>query len=794
MLKKITATIMLLVASFALVGAAMVTESNIIYDLRQGYIDLTKISIDLKETDEYIPFTDSVKALKEKIETEGTTGSGKTSVYFENDKDRENNTLRVDIDFSGETLIQPVNTMFVVDQSGSMNMVSGQTSTQTYLATTPCLHDNHGYLIKMNIDDDLYNYYHFPSESEWTGDWSGSYGSKAIIQNEAKAHAISEGVASEGSTVTAQSVYYFNTGAQFYHYDYIGEGQLVDADRVYKATPETDEELARQAVEANNFSHLDRDIFYKKASSSVWEFYSPVSVNTSIPAKDYFAGIHAVGDCYDRMVSAKTVFHELSEVALATSGHTVGYANFAGILHSSQELGYVPLVDEFLNTTGTRATYYEKGLDFALAEFKKEGESYSSNQNLLILVTDGVPNGVLNTTAEMTAYMETFLVETDAIVYFIGIDIPDDLFKTWGNAIATVDSSGEKNMRNSKDTDQLLSIQAELKKMLTETTGLSTTIEENFYMTVDENHPVTVSYMMGDSQEVTTKTVNSIDELASLGITYDAETGAVNWKAAEYNITSARLTFYETFDTESIDWELIENGERIEGVSLGNSTTSYIDYSGREQEVVMDDTASYHVEENSKLTIENTTSTPYDVMFGQEINYQIAVRNTGVLTSEDNYVYQKLPEGTTYLSSPGGTYDEATKVITYEIPTLAPGEEVVLTYIAVVDAYDFEIVSQARLGVYEETVTYNEAGVPHLVATDLFHKSAKQTVPPEPVDPPAPLNPDEGQSSQGENNQQLPAGQIGAKTGDITLFVGLGIAGAALVALVIALLLRRKMA
>ncbi len=795
MLKKIIAAVLLFVASPFLLGATTMIESSILYQMEENYIDLTKIEISIKEEDTYIPFDEAVNNLEKEMIATGETGAAKTSVYFEDGEDIQENILRVDLDFAGDTLAQPVNTMFVTDQSGSMNMIAGQTSGA--VSATPCLHEEHAYKILIRIDGVLYNYYHFPSESDWTGDWYDSINGKATILKEAKNYAIKEGVATESSAVSLRYSNYFifniSNLSHHHHYDYTGVAAQKDSARVFIDAPATDAELEKKELENESFTKIDRDIFNKTAASSlVWEFYSPVAINTSISAGEYIDSLNAAGDCYDRMNISKSIFHELSEIALTNSGNTIGYGNFAGTLHSSQDLGSVPLVDEFLNTTGTRSTHYEDGLDFAKAEFTKEGEAHSGNQNLLIFVTDGVPNGTLATPSSLDTYMTDFIKETNAIVYFIGIDIPDVNFNTFGPSIATSDSYGNENMRNSKSPDDLLSIQEELEKILTSTTNLTTSINSDFYMISDADHPVTINYTIKDSAEVHTETVDSLDELSHLGITYDKDTGAVNWNAGSRGITSARLSFYKQFDESKVDWEKIKNGETLVGTSLGASSTGYIDYSGREQEIIMDDTASYIIEKNSKLTIENTTSTPYDVEFGQEISYEITVKNTGVLTSEDNYVYQKLPEGTTYSSSLEGAYDEDAKVITYEIPSLTPGEEVVFSYVAIVDVYDFEIVSQARLGVYEETVTYDEAGIPYLVATDLVHKSAKQVFPSDPEDPTAPVIPDETQTSQTENSQQLPAGQISSATGDVILIAGLSVAGVSLVTLLIALVLRRK--
>ncbi len=726
MFKKIFILTLTLLISVVTVSAAVIEGPNIVYSMSPNSIDLTQVSIDIKEEDKYIPFLDSVENLREEMEEVGDTGAAKTSIYFESEEDRKQNLLRVDIDFTGDILVLPVNTMFVTDQSGSMNMTAGQSSGS--VSTTPCLHEDHVYEVRIRIDGVFYNYYHAPSESAWTGDWYDSNGKKKILE-EIRTHAIKEGVATDTSIISTVSNYFYihtdeNRPSNF-HYDYSGTSILKNAERLYIETPVTDEEIRKEELRKKNFVKIENNTFNQLAPTSVWEFYSPVPIDTSISAGDYIASLNAASLCYDRMNISKSVFHELSEIALTNSGNYVGFANFARQLYGSQSLSTEPLDDSFLNTIGRQSTYYEQGLNFAKAEFTKEGEAHSNNQNLLVFVTDGSPNGVLNSNAEMIAYMDEFVKETGAIVYFIGIDIPTDYFNRWGPLIATSDSYGEENMRNSQNPQDLLNIQEELKKILTATTHISTNIESDFYMSIDDNHPVEVTYMIKDSIEVFTEKANSISDLEKLGITYDSTTGHVNWDTANRGITSARLTFYKKFDEAKIDWDKIEGGETLVGTSLGESGTSYLDYSGREKEINMDDTASYIIEKHSKLTIQNTTSTPYNVDVNDVINYQITVTNTGTLDSDNNFVYQQVPVGTKYLSSPDGIYDEGKNLIIFEIPDLKAGETLVFNYSVTAIEYDFEINSQAKLGVKDQPVTLFDDGTPILEAEILTHRTPK---------------------------------------------------------------------
>ncbi len=776
--------------SFALVGAATVAESNILYDLRQGYIDLTKISIDIQETDSYVPFEDSIGNLKNEMAETGATGASNTSIYFENEEDQEENVLRVDIDFSGNTLAQPVNTMLVIDQSGSMNMIAskkvGLNSFPSYQYTSPCLHSNHLYKFPITIDGINYNYYHFPSESDWTGDWSGRYGSKSIILAEIKEHAISEGVATASSTIAISNTYFWpsNSASQLNHYDYTGEGDRALSNRVYIDEPVADEEKVKREEEVKNFTKIENSLFLKENTTSNEEFYSPYVLNLDISAKEYFDNLDASGLCYDRMMVSKSIFDELGEQALVNTGNKIGYANFARYLEAYQDLSENELNSEFANTVGTGGTYYLKGLDKAKEEFLKPENA--GNQNLLIFSTDGIPNDT--SASAISVYMQDFVEQTGAIVYFVGIDLNDTLFTSWGSAIATTDSNGDKNMSNSRSVEELLLVQRELEKILTTTNELNTFIKDDFNLEISGDHKMVLEYKIKEETTSTKVEMDSLDDLALYGITYDKDTKEISWDMGSAGITSARLSFYKQFDAENIDWEAIEAGGSQEGVTLGDTGIGYIDYSGVEQHISMDDTATYHIEENSKLTIENTTSTAYDVVYGQEINYHITVKNTGVLTSENNYVYQKLPEGTKYSSSPGGTYDEATGVITYEIPVLSPGEELTFSYTAIADAYDFEIMSQARLGVYEQSVTYDEEAVPYLAAAELLHKSAKQIISPDPDTDPE-LSPP---VDSGENTQESEIGQIGVSTGDNILLFALGITGVSFMALLMVLLLRKR--
>ncbi len=731
-------------------------ESNTLYEMEEEYIDLTKISIEISEDGKYIPFDSAISNLESEMKTTGETGAGKTSVYFEDDKDKKENILRVDLDFAGETLVQPVNTMFVTDQSGSMNMTAGQASGS--VSTTPCLHNDHVYKIRVKIDSKYYSYYHSPGESNWTGDWLDAVGKEYILE-EIKNHAIEEGVATEISKVgLVYGNFYLHSNGNRpsnFHYDYTGNVNFKNAQRLYVEKPISEEEVQKAEIEKNFFTKIENDTFDNIAPTTTWEFYSPADINTDITAAAYVEGLNEGSACYDRMNISKSVFHELSEIALSNPGNYIGFANFAGELYGSQSLGTNPLNETFLNTMGRQNTHYEDGLDFAKNEFTKTGETHSDNQNLLIFVTDGVPNGSkLDSEAEMIAYMKDFVEETGAIVYFIGIDIPSENYGKWGPLIATTDSYGKENMRNSQNVQDLLSIQEELKKILTSTTNIETSIKSDFYMVVDSQHPVTITYTLKDSKVVHSKTVDSIEDLTHLGITYDKTSGSVSWDAGSQGVTSARLTFYKEFDDLKVDWEKIKEGQTLTGISLGASTTGYIDYSGREKEITMDETASYVIEKNSKLTIKNTTSTPYDVEVGDVINYQIQINNTGTLSSDNNFIYQEIPQGSTfYECSEAGEYDSDEELIKFAVPELNSGETLVYNYSTIATEYDTEIVSQAKLGVEGEPVTLYEEGIPILTAEDLHHKTPSE---------------EESSSVGGNEDKEDEGGLLGGiiKTGD----------------------------
>ncbi len=701
--------------------AATINE-KILYTLEEDYISLINTRVDISDELTEVGFDTSMNQLEADMELNKTIAEGNTSVYFDNDNNKEENILKVDIDFTAKALSQPLNVMFILDQSGSMNMYSSNTS--DVISTSPCMHEDHYYRVDVTIDTNRYFYYFNPQATGITAGWDKIRASDDLA-NHIKVKAIETGRATELSTVKINTTFNGADAMQDHHYE------IIDVDNKGKNIFFYDHNSANE----NTITDAEK-VYFNKLSDAYTggdttpRFYSPHKID-SIPgttAQEKLEHLDATGKCHDRMMVSKILFGELSNDIIAANPEShIGYKSFAGFttnsagvithsgIYAEAPLSTSPFGVDFYNTIGQYRTNWELGL----SEAKKEFDKHVDRDDVVIFVTDGNPTQGQTATSTLSKQVD----ELGAVVYYVGIDLQDDVFTKYEAAMSTNDSKGEPQTANGKSVDDLLEIKNNLKEVLTSTSDLSTTVGELFKLRFDETHPMTLTYRLSDVEETQIVTIKTAEDLIKYGITYDEKTKGIHWNFHEYGITHARISFYQEFDYTSVQWDQIKIGNTQEGTSPGPTIIDYVDYTGTDNRITLDKQANALVSSYSELTIENTTSTPTNVEVNDDIDYTITVRNTGNLTAENLIVRQVIPENTTYQSTVGATYDAIKNELIYRIPLLEPGESASFTYKTKAIEENTTIYSSAQLGVENRSNTLNADGNPILSAVVLEHST-----------------------------------------------------------------------
>ncbi len=761
-MKKIIGIVLTVVFSLSIITSlvqALTMQTSTIYTLKEDHISLLNTDLSVDEGDVPVTFEDSMSDL-DKLLGGDVTGAGDTFIYFDenNPNDASENIIRVDLDFAGNVLPSPTNVEFIMDQSGSMNMASAASNNGGY--ASPCMNPNHYYRLIMQADyadaaglnvRQYFIFYLNPQLDAVTETW-GSATSKAKIPVVAKNYAVAEGLIPETSTVKNITNFYSNENPEVIHYSINDVNANTTAQKTFAYVPPTDTELSSRwiptAEELAIYTKIDLGHLMVNTQASTYMSpdemygdivtypqYADVPDYREVGSKAYFDYLLANNLCFDRMMVSKAIFYELSNIALAGNpDNTFGYVNFASAQHGSRALLSQALdptfeYEMFTYSKGHGGTSYSLGLQEASDAFT-DITHVNSGQNITIFVTDGEPNSG-STGSALESLVNNFINTHNAIMYYVGIDLDENIFAKYASALSTDNAQGEPQAFNGETLEDLMVIRDELEKVLTSTTQIKATMGELFTLKLDDTHALEITYVMGSSQEKFVEKVNSIEQLEALGITYDSQTGEVIWTMDQVGITHARISFYQQVDESKIDWEAVEGGGVQEGNSLEASIVDYIDYTGTADRVILDESAQAMIHNSSKLTIENTTSTQEKVAVGEDIHYTITVKNEGNITAENLIVRQVVPENTVFKSSDKAIYDASENELTYTIDALEAGQSTSFTYIATANVENSVIHSSAQLGVANKAHTLDAQGNPILSAVVLTHYTTSQAV----VDP-----------------------------------------------------------
>ncbi len=707
-------------------------EANVLY---KGHIDVSNVNIAKNNLGENVEYSLAIENLRTKMGAEGK-GAMNTSVFFnteDNPTDAQENIFKTDVDFVGRVLEQPINVVFVMDQSGSMNMVSNKSN--TIKSASPCMNPNHYYRIQVNIDGTLHYYFFNPTDLNMTGTWV-SHGDYSALENHIATTYSKD--ASKVQVVDFTSVY----SPQDNHYSLIlnaGESKG-DVNLLY---------LQSDTSFSNNFKYVPSLISGYEEFNSNEEYYSPDYKNSDsdgnefINTEEYIEYLDATDSCYDRMLISKILFKDLSDIVLEGPGNKIGYVQFANIIHNQSPLTELSFDNNFTLTTGYPRTNYSLALTTAQSILDADTPSSDPTKldpkNFIIFISDGEPYP--SSAGVDTVFMNNFITNTDAIIYFAGIDLDEEIFNTWSSIIATTGDSSDIHLaENGYDLASLVGIRDALEKIINSASKIEINLEDFFNLKIDDSHPIQITWKADSDSSPTTITATSLNDetLVSAGIVYDEASDKLIWNITQREVVEARISFYQEIDDSKILWETINSGSVQTEQVLGESTVDFIDINGFIKTLTNDNPTSVTLQGNSKLRIKNETSTATNINVGDEIKYSITVSNTGSVDAHNLIVHQSIPTYTSYKShtdsvnTATGVYDDNKNQILFTIPQLKANESITFEYSVVANSYNVSINSSSKLGASNEITTFNADGTPILTATTLTHKTnAQPTSPPQ---------------------------------------------------------------
>ncbi len=721
-LLSIALSIVLLSSSFFIDANAIDTLYGIRYDYEEskefdlngqpsykGYINVYG-NATIKGENPLKDFNESMDDLHEIIDNpeNKVTAATSTQVEFASKEDEAENTLRVEIDFAGSVLSQPLNVMFVMDQSGSLNMHNGPTG--LIAAPSPNMNPRHYYKTSATLyyedkSSEVFEYYHSPQHSKITGAWFLSYTAIEDYASKGGGKYALPGLVDYYVSPDKEIVSNIDIVGDINEYKKIVDVKLAriysDAD-IYVLKSDYESDTVFGPTECTFFSSAtDLDFPFEKYNSAAyfeedWMYYSPelfsstnfyssnsASSYNDFDSAEYINEMIEQNRAYDRMLLSKILFKDLSSTILENNigapeveHNKIGFVQFAGVVEPEgfRGLSTEEFEDIFTKTRGYYGTNYYRGLTKAQELFEDESRIVDTRhpKNLVIFVSDGAPDPAF--TADM---MQRFLNSTNAIVYFAGIDLDQTTYNEYLEILATKDTKTGKYLGdNGTDLEGLMKITEDIKSLINAASVMSAKINENFVLRFDADHTIELTYRKAGETESETILIDSLptsnkekevrnaaNELIGT-LSYDETTQEISWNITHNNVNNARLSFYTKVNEEKVTWDEIATGGSFESIVLDNTDVFYINQDGFADSVEAADLGDILIEGNSQLRIENTSSPATNAIFevedgyktgvlvGSEITYKIKVKNEAIgriVNAENLSILQKIPDNTTYV-------------------------------------------------------------------------------------------------------------------------------------------------
>lgn len=488
-------------------------------------------TITLQSFDKEHGFAATVGKLAASVQGQTNIAAQKNG-YFETAEDKANAVVRMDVDVVGKGDPAPLDVLFVVDQSGSMNMY-GNYDALTIHCTNTCLNDAHWYDVPYLYFDEAGQIVRgtypikcseFPTQNINDLDKSKSFCFEKLDEVRAML----------GDIYIDRLQW--DDGNQNYDPDKYASGMLaVDlvTNRHFRYAADG---VTKEFIPMSGGFDYDTDYRDPPAAGETDNralYFSP--------AKDNPYG------CIDRALLVRNNITKFGQALLAANPESrIGYIGFAEDTFWHNDFAH-ELVSGLGTTNGYNYTNYAAGFVPALEMVNESIAQYPNRRRVVIFISDG-----LHTHGDETAYQA--LLAADAIrlsplttTYGIGI---------WPNlnvdVMAYVSSPGcwmNCTSRTGEDFEAYLE-----RVMRNYTTGNAQLVDEintdAFELCLDEAHPMRVILDGGQERVYTTYTEAAADGVVCNGTRFE-------WDL-QMSMNGARLTYYLKLKDEAKNLPLTE--------------------------------------------------------------------------------------------------------------------------------------------------------------------------------------------------------------------------------------------
>jgi uncharacterized repeat protein (TIGR01451 family) len=573
-------------------------------------------------------FDKDIASLQSTIKT-GEMNASKNGA-FASDTDAKDGIAELTFDVTGKTAPADYDVVFVLDESGSMNMCMSTAKDSKgrdiyygeRLASCPDQNKEHYYIIPAgmfgNAEDIPFRLKDLSDTSVFT-----NWGSLATIWDK------------------VEETYHFSSG-------------LSGTDAIKKWQP---------------WKHL-----YKMVNGEL--VYIPMLQETN--AK-YTSPIGNTDGCFDRMMIEKEQTEEMATKILSSGGNTtvgvVGFSNYATTYTSTLTSDLSEVKNALHNYNGKDNTDYTAGLNAASALLNARTDK--NRKAYVIFITDGEPyygNGsdpqlVADQNEQGTAITNLKKNTGNTTVYAAGINSGEKNVENLREI-----SSGEGYYNECNTTEDFLKVMQSILTELTSRPILTDTIGEDQEIYIDAKHPLTA-----DGKEYT-----SLEDLPE-NIVYNADTKTVSWIVPEDKVNDGvRMTFFvklaeDKMSLTSKNGTYATNGEAdlsyhksVNGAPEKDLTKVTLNTPLEKYEI----SHLPAVLTSDRMTNNNPDVTGVSVSDNDYITYTITLTNDGTLDTKDIAIKDYIPAHTTFdkIVSGSGEYLKDTNAIVWTVDEIKAGK------------------------------------------------------------------------------------------------------------------------
>ncbi len=693
-------------------------------------------------------FTNSITKLRETLAQSEKELVALKSAGVENDEDRQNGIVKVDIDVASTLQTKPIDILFVLDQSGSMNMFSSIDYGNTL--TTPSLDRDHYYRVPIKVQYSgtgtaldgktvIYDYYMVPAEMSMVNDWKSTSFQAEIVAN--------------------FKTELENLFSEFYPEESIAQGFSKSSFTVLIENRGVDGMDARYDIfEKSDDTAVD---IYLHDATAPFTQVETRTLTTSDTLHPSFSGYYSplsIEDGIDRMLLSKYAATELAYDVLESNPESrVGLITFDGYtIHNEAISSYDVLPESFSDTFGGDWTNYETAFRSAVASLNAS-DLNDGRERYVIFLTDGLQSS--GSAANAAALAQQIKNMENTTLYSVGLMLSDDVF----SGISQYASSADTAL-NVSDVESLTNLYG----TLTELTSIDSNPEivdvigNEFDIFVDEDHPISMTYRT-DAEDATSETTvyytSLEDALASGYFRYTSDESGEESLALtvpSLNNFGFRMSFYEQIDLYSalaLDSYTMDS-EPVEYVAFPTNGYSYVSYTSSSdvkttEELNMPGTV---VAKTSIVSIEKSAQ-PADgeiITVGSDIEYTLTLKNNGFADIENVTVSDTL---SSYLDFVSGkvTFDSETNTVSAVITGVPAGTSYDISFVTSVNTTASENVQIDNMATFaSDDVEGSFAdGIPALRSNVVSHTVAEDE---DLNDDDTPLDDDDKDQTDDNNN------------------------------------------